>query len=85
MAERTATTAARSNKVKPFQPSPSASVEASRDGYVVPILHTQVSERVVNLGFWGALGASAAFGVVDLPLAVLIGAGVLVARHRSRH
>jgi hypothetical protein len=36
---------------------------------------------VVNLGFWGALAGTAAVGVVDPPVALLIGGAVLVARH----
>ena len=35
----------------------------------------------VDVGFWGALVGAAALGAIELPLAALIGAGVLVARH----
>ncbi len=61
--------------------------EATRRGrqeYVTPIVHFHVSERLVNVGFWGALAGSAALGVVDLPLAALIGGAVYVARHHAR-
>jgi hypothetical protein len=51
------------------------------DAYVMPIVHLTVPETVVNAGFWAALVGAAALGAVDLPLATLIGAGVLVARH----
>jgi hypothetical protein len=53
-----------------------------RGDYVVPVAHFHVSERVVDAGFWGALIGASVLGVVELPLAALIGAGVLVARHR---
>ncbi len=57
---------------------------AAQDGhaYVVPVLHLSLPESAVNIGFWSVLVGSVAFGGVDLPLAALIGAGVLVARHR---
>jgi hypothetical protein len=62
--------------------------EASSGGngsYVLPVVHVRVPDAVVNLGFWGALGGSAMVGLIDPPLAVLVGAGVIVARHQSRH
>jgi hypothetical protein len=58
--------------------------EVARPGYVVPVLHVHLPERVVNAGFWGTLVGSAALGMVDLPLAALIGGAVYVARHHSR-
>lgn len=54
------------------------------DAYVLPVLHTQVPERLVNVGFWGGLTGAVLIGAVDLPLGVLVGAGVVVARHRTR-
>jgi hypothetical protein len=54
-------------------------------GYVLPLVHTHVPDAVVNTGFWAGLAGSAVLGVVDPPLAVLVGAGVLVARHRASH
>ncbi len=53
-------------------------------GYVIPLLHLRVPEAAVNLGFWTVLGASAALGAVDPPLAALVAAGVIIARHRTR-
>ncbi len=50
--------------------------------YVVPVVHLSLPESAVNIGFWSVLVGSVAFGAVDPPLAALIGAGVLVARHR---
>lgn len=61
----------------------SRAVGADDGGYVVPLVHTRVSSSVVNTGFWAGLAGSAALGVIDPPLAVLLGAGVLVARHRN--
>lgn len=51
------------------------------DAFVIPVVHVSVPEAMVNVGFWGALVGAAALGAVELPLAALIGAGVLVARH----
>jgi hypothetical protein len=36
---------------------------------------------LVNAGFWGGLAGAVVLGVVDPPLAVLVGAAVVVARH----
>jgi len=52
---------------------------------VVPIVHVSLPESAVTAGFWAALGTAAVVGIVDLPLAALIGAGVVVARHRNAH
>lgn len=54
----------------------------TRRGYVVPIVHTRLPEPLVTMGFFGALAATAAIGIVDAPMAALIGAAVVVARHR---
>lgn len=51
------------------------------DVYVMPIIHLTVPETAMNAGFWAVLVGATAFGAVDLPLAALIGAGVLIARH----
>lgn len=59
-------------------------VATSPNGYELPVIHLHLSERTVNMGFWGALVGSAAFGAIDPPLAILIGLGVLVARHRQK-
>jgi hypothetical protein len=62
------------------KPSP-----ASNDGvdYVTPITHTHVPGQFVDIAFWGGLVGAVALGVIDPPLGILVGAGVLVARHRS--
>lgn len=49
--------------------------------YTVPLVHTHVPDRAVEIGFWGGLAGAALLGAVDPPLALLVGAGVLVARH----
>jgi hypothetical protein len=54
------------------------------NGYVVPVIHTRLPEPLVNLGFYGLLTGTVMLGVVDAPLAVLVGLGVVVARHRRR-
>jgi hypothetical protein len=54
------------------------------DAYVLPVVHTRVPERLVNVGFWGGLTGAVLVGVVDLPLGVLLGAGVVIARHQTK-
>jgi len=57
---------------------------ASTDGhsvYVMPMVHVTLPESAVNVGFWAVLVGAAALGAIDLPLAALIGAGVVIARH----
>jgi hypothetical protein len=56
---------------------------ATSDGYVVPLVGVRVPGVVVNVGFWGGLAGAALLGTVDLPFAALLGAGVVIARHRS--
>jgi len=51
------------------------------DVYVMPIVHLSMPETAVNAGFWVVLVGATALGAVDLPLAALIAASVLVARH----
>jgi len=55
-----------------------------RPSYVLPVVHVRLPDRAVEIAFWGSLAGAAAFGVVDAPLAVLIGGAVLIARHRAR-
>ena len=52
-------------------------------GYVVPWVHVSLPESAVNTMFWASLAGAAIFGAVDPPLAALIGAGVIVSRHRG--
>jgi hypothetical protein len=52
------------------------------DVFVLPLVHVKVPESAVNVGFWGALAGAVALGAVELPLAALIGAGVVVAKYR---
>jgi hypothetical protein len=59
-----------------------AAAHRGNGAYVVPVLHVSLPESTVNIGFWSVLVGSAMFGAIDLPLAALIGAGVLIARHR---
>ncbi len=55
---------------------------ASASGFVVPLVHVRLSEPAVNFGFYGGLAAAVALGAVDLPVGVLVGVGVAIARHR---
>jgi len=61
-----------------------AKASADTGDYVVPMVHVRVPRRVVDTGFWGGLAGAVALGVIDPPVGVLLGAGVVVARHRSR-
>jgi len=52
--------------------------------YIVPVLHARLPARAVELGFWGVLAGAALMDAIDLPLALAVGVGVVVARHRLR-
>jgi hypothetical protein len=56
--------------------------ERTDGDFVVPVVHLHVSEPTMKLGFYGGLAAAVALGAVDLPVGVLIGLGVAIARHR---
>lgn len=63
--------------------SPEAPGSAAGDGsYVVPVVHTHIPAPAVEVGFWAGLAGAALLGIVDPPLALLVGTGVVVARHR---
>ena len=57
---------------------------AASNGYVVPVVGVRVPGQLVEVGFWGGLAGAAVLGVVDPPLAVLLGAGVVIARHNAK-
>ena len=79
------TSNARATTTRPRPNSSSAEhALAERNGhgtFVVPIVHVSLPESAVTLGFWSALIGSVALGTVDLPLAALIGASVVIAKH----
>ena len=54
------------------------------DVYVLPVADIRLPAAAVNSGFWSALAGAAVLGVVDPPLALLIGGAVVVARHCAR-
>jgi hypothetical protein len=86
---RTARTSGTSTKASGAAPTPITAMPTApraddRPGYVMPVIHVHLSERMVNVGFWGTLAGVTALGVVDLPLAALIGGAVFVARHHAR-
>ena len=63
--------------------TPRSSTTTTTTGeYVLPFIHTHVPAPIVQVGFWGGLAATVAFGVIEAPLAAAVGVGVLVARHR---
>ena len=81
MATKSATAVAAPEEVAAEAPADDA---ASSTGYVVPVVHVRLPEKLVNVGFWGGLTGAVMFGVIDPPLGVLMGAGVVVARHRMK-
>jgi hypothetical protein len=54
-----------------------------RSDYDLPLLHVRVPERVGNTAFWLGLVGTVAVGAVEAPVAVLVGAGVAIVRHRA--
>ncbi len=65
-------------------PAAESAAPNAPDSYVMPLIHLHIPRRGVDTGFWVGLGVTTAVGAVDPPLAVLLGAGVLVARHHQR-
>lgn len=61
---------------------PAVTATTGSRSYRLPVVGAAVPAAVVETGFWGSLVACTAVGAVDPPLALLVGAGVLVARHR---
>lgn len=57
---------------------------AESNDYVLPVVGVHVPSVVVDVAFWGGLAGAVAVGVVKPPLGVLLGAGVVVARHQAR-
>ncbi len=71
-----ATTTAKGKEVLKLRPSD--------DDYVVPFVHVHVPSTAVDAGFWGGLAGSVALGVIEPPLGMFLGAGLLIARHQSK-
>jgi hypothetical protein len=67
----------------PAGPDHSSTPTSRSGGYVLPVLNVRLPESAVHAGFWTAVVGAAVTGVVDPPLAVLIGVGVIVSRHRN--
>ena len=62
-------------------PTDGAGSPAADNSYELPVVHVHVPARAVEVGFWATLAGAALLGAVDPPLALLVGAGVVVARH----
>lgn len=58
--------------------------KAPSNDYVLPMVGVHVPSVVVDAAFWGGLAGAVALGVVKPPLGVLLGAGVVIARHQAR-
>jgi hypothetical protein len=52
--------------------------------YQLPFVGVRVPAQLVDVGFWGGLTGAAVLGAIDPPLAILVGAGVVVARHQAK-
>ena len=66
----------------PTATTPETEIPTADGSYELPVVHTHIPARAVELGFWGGLTGAALLGSVDPPLALLVGAAVVVARHR---
>jgi hypothetical protein len=62
----------------------SAERDRSRTDYEVPLVHLRVPQQVGNTAFWLGVAGVVAAGAVELPVAALVAAGVVVMRHRSK-
>jgi hypothetical protein len=74
-------TSARASTRHPQVPAP-RTAQISGGGFVVPLVHVHLSEPAVTRAFYGGLAAAVVLGAVDLPVGVLVGLGVAIARHR---
>jgi hypothetical protein len=77
-------TTATPTATKAKSPSKNGAAPSNGDSYQLPVVGVRVPARVVDAGFWGGLGAAAVLGAIDPPLAVLVGAGVVIARHQTK-
>jgi hypothetical protein len=75
-------TKARAAARHPQSPGPRTAAQVPADAFVVPLVHVSVSEPAVTRAFYGGLAAAVLLGAVDLPVGVLLGLGVAIARHR---
>ncbi len=73
---------ARDNAASPSSTTHPVEVSDHSD-YEVPLVHVRVPQRVGNAAFWVGLAGVVAGGIVELPVAATVAAGVLVVRHRS--
>jgi hypothetical protein len=56
---------------------------STRSDYQMPWLPVRVPERMGNVAFWLGMTGAVVAGAVELPVAALVAAGVVVVRHRS--
>jgi hypothetical protein len=59
-------------------------VSGGADQYRLPVVGVRVPAKVVDVGFWGGLTGAALLGAIDPPMAILVGAAVVVARHHAK-
>jgi hypothetical protein len=58
---------------------------SSRDGYVLPLVHTRVSQTVADVALWGAVGTVAIAGAIELPvIGAAAAAGLFIRWRHSR-
>ena len=67
---------------RPSTPEAPTALSSDTGLYRLPVIGAGLPAGLVEKGFWGVLVGSAVLGAVDPPLAALVGAGVLIARHR---
>ena len=80
--ESTSTTTATKPKAVPHKNGAAKAVTA--DNYQLPIVGVHVPAAHHRRGLLGGLAGAAALGAIDPPLAILVGAGVVVARHHTK-
>lgn len=49
--------------------------------YELPLVHMRVPNRLGDAALWVGIAGAVAVGAVELPVAALVAAGVVVARH----
>ena len=72
------------SKAKETASKNGAASTADGNQYQLPVVGVRVPAQLVDVGFWGGLTGAALLGAIDPPLAILVGAGVVIARHQAR-
>jgi hypothetical protein len=60
-----------------------AELRPTKTDYELPLVHIKVPQRVGNAAFWLGMAGAVVAGAVELPVAALVAAGVVIVRHQT--